>query len=40
MLIEILKGIEFTFMRKDSIIAEAQVHTLRIFAAAMLDALR
>lgn len=36
-LIEILKGIEFTFKRKDAIIAEAQVHCLRLFSISMLE---
>jgi len=36
-LIEILKGIEFTFKRKDTIVAEAQVHSLRVFSISLLE---
>ena len=39
-LIEVLKGIEYSFMRKDSIIAEAQVHILRVFSVTMIDLIR
>lgn len=39
-LMEILKGIEYSFIRKDSIIAEAQVHILRVFSVSLVDLIR
>jgi len=37
LLVESLKAIEFTFLRKDIAIAEAQVHTLRVLFTAVLN---
>jgi len=39
-LLETLKGIEFTFIRKDLVIAEAQTHTMRLYAATLVDAVK
>merc|ERR1711871_634616 len=33
-------GIEYSFIRKDSIIAEAQVHILRVFSVSLVDLIR
>lgn len=40
LLVELLKGIEFTFIRKDAEIVEARVHMLQQLAAASVDVLR
>ena len=40
LLVELLKGIEFTFIRKDAEIVEARVHMLQQLASACVDLLR
>eukprot|EP00602_Paraphysomonas_sp_CaronLab_P007109 CAMPEP_0185031460 /NCGR_PEP_ID=MMETSP1103-20130426/18944_1 /TAXON_ID=36769 /ORGANISM="Paraphysomonas bandaiensis, Strain Caron Lab Isolate" /LENGTH=1209 /DNA_ID=CAMNT_0027566997 /DNA_START=38 /DNA_END=3667 /DNA_ORIENTATION=- len=39
-LVEVLKGIEFTFIRKDTEINEARVHMLSLLASACLDIIK
>ena len=40
LLVELLKGIEFTFIRKDAEIVEARVHMLQQLSSACVDVLR